>query len=192
MLTEIQDHFKLNSLRSVTQYIDALEKRGLISRNKFRHRGITILNNDAFPLKSTFLQIPVMASVGCDAMSVYAQEQYGEYLTVDKNLVGNHKNVYAFKAIGNSMLDAGVHNGDYVLVEHTEYAENGDRVIAIVGDMAVLKRLQRTDGATVLQPEAKGYAPIVLREDFKIFGKFIRTVQTGRPKDDIEFVPIKN
>lgn len=189
LITEIKEHFELKSLRSVTQRLDALERKGLLRKDKFKHRGITLINADQFSGKKKFFQmIPVIASVGCDQMSIYAQEQFGEYLDVDSSMIGNHKDVYAFKAAGSSMIDAGVQNGDYVLVERTEHAENGDRVVAIVGDMAVLKRLQKTGDAIMLQPEAKGYTPIVLNEDFKIFGKLIRTIQSGQPKDDIEFV----
>ncbi|MEZ4211113.1 MAG: transcriptional repressor LexA [Candidatus Paceibacterota bacterium] len=187
LITEIKEHFKLKSLRSVTQRLDALEKKGLIRRDSFKHRGITVVNHDIFS-KNQFLKIPVIASVGCDAMSVYAQEQFGEYLTVAPSLVGSNKEVVAVKAIGNSMIDAGIYNGDYVLVEKTEFVGNGDRVVAIIGDMAVLKRLQTTQGLAILHPEAKGYQPIVLDETSRIFGKFIRTIPTGRPEDDIEYV----
>lgn len=191
LITEIKEHFKLKSLRSVTQRLDALARKGLIRRDSFKHRGITVVNHDIFS-KTQFLKIPVIASVGCDAMSVYAQEQFGEYLTVAPSLVGSSKEVVAFKAIGNSMIDAGIHNGDYVLVERTEFVGSGDKVVAIIGDMAVLKRLQVTQNMAILHPEAKGYEPIILDESSTIFGKFIRTIPTGRPEDDLEIVPLNN
>ena len=176
LITEIQEHLKLKSLRSVTQRLDALEQKGLIIRSRFKHRGISVVNNDFSSNQKNFVQVPVLASVGCDNESVYAHEQFGEYLTVDRSMLDNRKDVVAFKAQGNSMVDANVHNGDYVLVEKTPYAENGDRVVAIVGDMAVLKRFQKAGDTIVLQPEAKGYQPIIVNGDFQIFGKFIRTI----------------
>jgi repressor LexA len=193
LITEIQEHFKLKSLRSVTQRLDSLEKKGLLQRDRFKHRSISIINTDQLSNKKKFFQmIPVIASVGCDQMSIYAQERFDEYLDVESSMIGNHKDVYAFKAVGNSMVDAGVQNGDYILVEQTEHAESGDRVVAIVGEMAVLKLLQKTDDAVILRPEAKGYNPIVLNENFKIFGKFIRTIQSGLMEDDIQFVYDEN
>jgi len=77
--------------------------------------------------------------------------------------------------VGDSMLDAGIHSGDYVLIRFTDHAENGDRVAAIVGDMVTVKRLERREGVTILYPENKDpkYKPIILREDFKIAGKVL-------------------
>ncbi len=184
LVSEIQDHFELSSLRSVTQRLDALGRKGLITRNRFKHRGISVVNNDFLAGPKNFVQVPVIASVGCDQQTIFAQEQFGEYLTVDRTLIDHHKDVVAFKAAGNSMIDAGIHNGDYVLVEPNIHVENGDRVVAIVDDMAVLKRFQRAGTNIVLQPEAKGYQPIIVGENFKIFGKFIRTIPTSTETED--------
>lgn len=88
------------------------------------------------------------------------------------------------------MIDAGVHNGDYVLVEVTENVGNGDRVVAVMGDMAVIKRLKKTRGAAILEPEAegKGYSPIVLSEDSRIFGKVVSIIPgSGQPEDEVVF-----
>ena len=89
------------------------------------------------------------------------------------------------------MVDAGIQNGDYVLVEVTNEVGQNDRVVAIIGDMAVIKRFHRTPNAIVLEPEsvAGGYAPIVMREDFRIFGKVISVIQKPYSDiDDVEFV----
>ncbi len=191
LVSEIQKHFKLKSLRSVTQRLDSLEQKGLITRSRFQHRGIMVVNNNTFSIGKNFIQVPVIASVGCDNQSVYAQETFGQYLTVDESVINHHKDVFAFKAEGNSMADAGIKNGDYVLVEQTPYVKNGDRVVAIVGDMAVLKRFQRTGDNIILQPEAKGYQPIIVGENFKIFGKFIKTISmSSEQEEDIHFDPI--
>lgn len=189
LVTDIQEEFNLSSLRSVTQRLDALERKGLIQRNRFQHRGVSIPNENPFSTQGGFVQVPVLASVGCDQQTIFAQEQFGEYLTVDKAMLDYHRDVVAFKATGGSMIDAGIHNGDYVLVEKTPYAENGDRVVAIVGDMAVLKRFQRAGTNIILQPEAKGYQPIVVNENFKIFGKFIKTIPMNfRSQDDTQVI----
>lgn len=189
LVTEIQEHFKLSSLRSVTQRLDALERKGLIMRNRFQHRGISLMNKIVLSSESGLVQVPVLASVGCDQQTIFAQEQFGEYLTVDRTMLNRKKDVVAFKAAGNSMIDAGVHNGDYVLVEQTPDAENGDRVVAIIGDMAVLKRFQKAGTNIVLQPEAIGYQPIVVNENFKIFGKFIKTIPMNfESQNDSEYI----
>src|SRR6185436_20177115 len=122
------------------------------------------------------IQIPVIASAGCDAMEVYAQDELGEYILVDRNLLPVHTNVAAIKAVGDSMQDAGIRNGDYVIVEVTEAVENGDRVVAIVGNMAVIKQYQKNNDVVFLNPENKSgvYHPIIVgQEDSKIFGKVL-------------------
>lgn len=190
-IDELRRTLGLNSLRSVTQRLEALEAKGLIKRNPFQHRGMSILEPRNPYEPAGTMQIPVIASAGCDAAQIYAEQLYGEYIAVDRDMVSSHQDVVAVKAMGNSMADAGIRNGDYVLVEVTEAAENGDRVVAILGDMAVIKRLQVVPGAVILNPESRagGYSPIVMREDFKIFGRVLSVIPASyRREDDIRVV----
>ena len=191
-ITQLSEGLKLRSLRSVTQRLEALEARGFIKRDRFKHRGITLLNplSSAMALNGTE-RVPVIASAGCDAMQVYAQEQYDEFLMVDKELLDPRKEIVAIKAVGNSMVDSGLRNGDYALVEVTDNIQNGDRVVAIVGEMAVIKKFKRIKGAIVLEPESKvgGYSPIILRENFgKIFGKVERVIPMTQRSKEIEYI----
>ena len=194
-ITQLSGGLGLKSLRSVTQRLEALEAKGLIKRDRFRHRGISLLN----PLDPTMApkgteRIPVIASAGCDTMQVYAQEQYDEFLMVDKQLLDPRKEIVAIKAVGNSMVDYGLHNGDYALVEVTENIQNGDRVVAIVGDMAVIKKFKKVTGAIILESESKGndYPPIILKEGFsKIFGKVLNIIPAGKKSNgELEYVLI--
>src|SRR3989344_7593816 len=178
-MMELCKEFKLKSVLSVTQRLEALERKGLIKRDRFQHRSIQILKGDSSGITSGTIQVPVIASAGCDAMEVYAQDEFGEYILVDKNLINVHTNIAAIKAVGDSMQDAGIRNGDYVIVEVTDNVENGDRVVAIVGNMAVIKQYKKADGMVFLNPENKdgGYHPIVVgQEDSKIFGKVLSII----------------
>ena len=186
---ELRDQFKLSSLRSVSQRVEGLERKGLIKRDRFKHRSIQIIEGAYSDSGSGTIQIPVIASAGCDAMEVYAQDEFGEYIVVDKSLVAAHKNLAAIKAIGDSMQDAGIQNGDYVIVEVTDRVDNGDRVVAIIGNMAVIKRYEQTDGLVFLNPENKdgGYHPIVVKqEDSKIFGKVLSIIPGNEWIDDVK------
>ena len=178
-INEMREGLKLSSLRSVTQRMEALERKGFITRDRFQHRGISILKamDPSRPLGT--IRLPLIASAGADALRVYAQEQYSEYLTVEKDMVPDlRKEVVAIRVIGNSMLDAGLRSGDYVLVEVGEHPNNGDLVVAILGDMAVVKRLQITPDAAILKPEVKSgmYQPILMNDTSKIFGKVLKTI----------------
>ncbi len=84
----------------------------------------------------------------------------------------------AVRAIGSSMNDAGLNDGDYVIVRAGNDAQNGDKVAAIVGDMITIKKLDRQNGLTILRPVSKDpkYKPIVMRGDFAVAGKVIAVI----------------
>ncbi len=187
-LEELKASLKLKSLRTVTQYLESLEEKGYISRRKHARRNIELRNVDADGMPNQTVSVPVVANVGCDDLSLFAQEQYDEFLEVDKTIADGPYSaqssaaggdtdggIVAVRAVGDSMEDAGINSGDYVLIRFTDEAENGDRVAAIVGDMVTVKRYERKNGVTILYPESKNpkYRPIVLREDFKIAGKVL-------------------
>lgn len=174
-LEELRKNLGFKSLRTVTQYLEALERKGFIIRRKYSRRNIELRTVDAEGRTATLVSVPVVANVGCDDLSVFAQEQSDEFLQVDKEIVDNAGDIVAVRAVGDSMLDAGVKSGDYILVQFTDKVKSGDRVAAIIGDMVTVKRLERRQGVTILYPENKDpkYKPIVLREDFKIAGKVL-------------------
>lgn len=175
-LEELRKNLGFKSLRTVTQYLEALEKKGFITRRKFSRRNIELRAVDAEGRTAMLASVPVVANVGCDDLSVFAQEQSDEFLQVDKQIVEDAGGeIVAVRAVGDSMLDAGVKSGDYILVQFTDKVKSGDRVAAIIGDMVTVKRLERRQGVTILYPENKDpkYKPIVLRENFKIAGKVL-------------------
>ncbi len=174
-LEELRRNLGFKSLRTVVQYLDILERKGYMVRRKFARRNIELRPIDAEGRTETLVSIPVVANVGCDDLSTFAQEQYDEFLQVDKKIVEENGDIVAVRAVGDSMLDAGINSGDYILVQFTDNVKSGDRVAAIVGDMVTVKRLERRDGVTILYPENKDpkYKPIVLREDFKIAGRVL-------------------
>ncbi len=188
-ITELQKELGLRSIRSVTQRIEALEKKGFIARDRFQHRGIKVLVNVSLYIPPDYVAVPVIASAGCDAVDIYAQDEFGEFIAVDKNLLGRATSVAAIKAVGDSMVDAGIMNGDYVIVEVTDRVEDGDRVVAIIGNMAVIKRYGHQGSTVVLSPENKtgGYTPIVVnQEDSKIFGKVLSVIPNTDWVDDVK------
>lgn len=189
-ITELQKDLKLRSIRSVTQRLEALERKGFIARDRFQHRSIRILGTISTQyLPSDFIAVPVIASAGCDAMEVYAQDEFGEFIAVDRKLIGRATSVAAIKAIGDSMEDAGIMSGDYVVVEVTDRVESGDRIVAIIGNMAVIKRFEQGNGFSILHPEnkQKGYAPIVVgQEDSKIFGKVLSVIPNKEWVDEVK------
>jgi len=172
-LEQLRQRLGFQSLRTVVQYLDILERKGYIVRRKNSTRNIELRNVDG---AWGTVSIPVIANVGCDDLSVFAAEQRDEFLEVDKRIVEEEDgDIVAVRAIGDSMNDAGINTGDYVLIRFTDQAQTGDRVAAIVNDMVTVKRLEKRDGMTILWPESKDpkFKPIILKEDFKIAGKVL-------------------
>lgn len=175
-LEELRKNLGFKSLRTVAQYLEALERKGYIIRRKHMRRNIELRAVDANGTNATLVSVPVVANVGCDDLSVFAQEQSDEFLQVDKQIYNEAEGeIVAVRAVGNSMEDAGVQSGDYILVQFTDKVKSGDKVAAIIGDMVTVKRLERRNGVTILYPESKDpkYKPIVLRDNFKIAGRVL-------------------
>lgn len=185
-LEELRKNLGFKSLRTVVQYLDILERKGYMVRRKYARRNIELRPIDAEGRTETLVSVPVVANVGCDDLSIFAQEQYDEFLQVDKKIVEQNGDIVAVRAVGDSMLDAGINSGDYILVQFTDNVKSGDRVAAIVGDMVTVKRLERRDGVTILYPENKDpkYKPIVLREDFKIAGRVLCVIPAAVADND--------
>ena len=181
-LDELRQNLGFKSLRTVVQYIETLERKGYVVRRRYSHRNIELRTVDAEGRTAMLVSVPVVANVGCDDLSVFVQEQSDEFLQVDKQIVDEvHGEIVAVRAVGNSMADAGVKSGDYILVQFTDKVKSGDRVAAIIGDMVTVKRLERRNGVTILYPESKDpkYKPIVLRDNFKIAGRVLCIIPAG-------------
>lgn len=190
-LEDLRSRLGFSSLRTVTQYLDILERKGYIVRRKNAARNIELRNVDG---AWGTVSIPVIANVGCDDLSVFAQSksEADEFLEVDKRIVDEEDgDIVAVRAIGDSMNDAGINTGDYVLIRFTDHVENGDRVAAIVNDMVTVKRLEKRDGMVILWPQSKDpkYKPIILKEDFKIAGKVLCVIPAPQ-MEMTEVVPL--
>ena len=108
-----------------------------------------------------------------------------------KKIVEESGDIVAVRAVGESMVDAGIRDGDYILVQFTDRVQNGDKVAAIVGDMVTVKRYEKKNGVVILYPESKDpkYKPIVLHEDFKVAGKVLCVIPAPE-RELTEVVPL--
>jgi len=189
---EMVSLMQFSSPRSVTQYLEALEKMGLIRRWRYKNRGIELVKKDSSGSAET-ITIPVIASAGCDQLSIFAEQAFGDFICVDKAILGNRskEKCVSIRAIGNSMDEAGVRDNDYVLVEVTEDLRDNDLVVAIVDNFAVIKKLMIANNAVILNPVSsdKSYKPIILRKNFKLFGKVIDIIRTPQ-NGELDVVPI--
>jgi DNA polymerase V len=186
-LEELRQMLSVQSLNSVLQYLDILERWGLITRHRYRQRSIELVTPEQ--VKRGPVVLPVIASAGCDAMTVFAQQSYDDYLTVDRSYLPTRRDFdtfVVFRAIGDSMNGAGIASGDYVLVERTDNVGSGDRVVAVIGEAAVIKRLRRTARALILEPDSTDprYKRIIMQDDSRIFGKVLNVIKTEAEEDE--------
>lgn len=193
-IQELMRLLDFSSPRAVTQYLMALERKGLIKRARYEKRGIQLRDLESMQGSDT-VTVPVIASAGCDNVSIMAQRIFDEYVCVAQELLaGKPKDaVVSIRAVGDSMKDAGISEGDYVLVEMTQAVSENDLVVAIIDSFAVIKKLELANNAVILKPVSTDpqYRPIILNRDFKIFGKVIDIVRRAQHVgEEIEIVPL--
>lgn len=193
-IAEIAKAMKKPSTRSITQYLDALASKGLITRERYKSRGIQLINPSK---KESFtITLPVFASAGCGNLSVLAERIFDEFVDISTNLVKGRKkeNLFVIKAVGKSMQGADIYDGDLVLVEKIDDKdiEIGDIVVALIDDNAVIKKYVRADDVIVLNPVSKdkSFRPIIIdgSSTYKIFGKVLRTIRLPKVQD-YQYVP---
>jgi len=147
---------------TVQQYLQALEERGIISRARYSHRSIEIVDLDYAPRKSA--ELPLLGRVAAggpiEAVEVPEVVDVGEVLGLDGD-----RELFVLQVKGDSMVEEGIFDGDYVVIERTQVAENGQAVVALLPDNTVtLKKFYREKGRIRLQPASPEMRPIYTDE----------------------------
>ncbi|MBB3110367.1 repressor LexA [Paenibacillus phyllosphaerae] len=171
---EIGEAVGLASSSTVHGHLDRLEKKGLIRRDPTKPRAIEILDQDlegglAFPL--AIAKVPVVGKVTA-GLPITATENIEDYFPLPADRVGDD-NVFILNVMGESMIEAGIHDGDYVIVRQQQTANNGEIVVAMTeDDEATVKTFYKERDHIRLQPENSTMEPIRLR-NVTILGKVI-------------------
>ncbi len=161
---EIGEAVGLRSTSSVQASLVALEKAGYISRGgQNRKRSIRIVGQD-----EPTTQVPLLGTVAAGE-PLLAVEQIEGYVSYSGR-VPSDKELFALHVKGESMIEAGILDGDVVIAEQAQSAENGDMVIALVDDEATVKTFYKEDGYYRLQPANSAFAPIIV-DHVEILGK---------------------
>lgn len=189
-ITELAEFLCVSSLRTVTQYLESLEKKNMIMRSKGSSRGIRLTEIK----ESATVMLPVISAAGCDNMNVFAEQHFDEFITLDRDfLKGNDpQKVVAFRAMGDSMASAGIETGDLVLTEMTADIKQKDKVVAIVDGMALIKQINFTANAVILAPMSQDpqYRPIIMKRDFQVFGKVIEVIKNSFTNEELTYETI--
>ena len=171
---EICEAVHLKSTSSVHSHLETLEQNGYIRRDPTKPRTIEILD-DCFNLtRRELVNIPLIGSVAA-GQQILAQENIENYFPVPSDLLPNQE-AFMLRVKGESMINAGIFNGDQIIVAQQDTAENGDIIVALMDDSATVKRFYREDDHVRLQPENDTMEPIITT-DVQILGKVIGLVR---------------
>lgn len=173
---EIGQKFKIVSTFGVKRHIDALVKKGYLNSGNNLSRTLTLVvnNNPIKKEQTTILEIPVVGRVAA-GQPILAEENIEGNIVIDKNFLGSRTECFGLKVRGDSMINAGIMEGDLVIIQPQKEAVNGDIVVALIKDEATMKRFSLIDGRINLIPENDNYEPIIIDnfEEFSIVGKVI-------------------
>ncbi|MBQ6834214.1 MAG: transcriptional repressor LexA [Lachnospiraceae bacterium] len=167
---EICEAVHLKSTSSVHSHLETLEKNGFIRRDPTKPRTIEILDDDFALTRREMVQVPIIGTVAAGA-PILAEENIEDYMPIPVEMLPN-KEVFMLKVKGDSMIEAGIFNGDRVIVARESTASNGEMVVALVDDSATVKTFYKENGYIRLQPENSSMEPIIL-DDVQILGKVI-------------------
>lgn len=163
----------LKSTSTVHFHLKALEEAGYVSHSAGKTRSLTVLRPDVPEEEPERNRVPLLGNVAAGA-PILAEQNVEEYITFDtEGLSGEH---FALRIRGESMIEAGILPGDFVIVHRQQVARNGEIVIALIEDEATCKRLDRRGGHVWLLPENQAYSPIN-GDSAQILGKVVAVIR---------------
>lgn len=199
---EMKDALDLRSKSGIHRLITALEERGFIRRLAHRARAVEILKmpeamekpgfaprvikgdrvdppRGAMPVTASAMELPVMGRIAAGT-PIEAISEVASHVAVPHQMLRTGRNHYALEVKGDSMIEAGINDGDIVVIEDGAVAQNGDIVVALVeGNEATLKRLRRKAGMIALEAANPAYETRVFREDqVSVQGKLVGLIRS--------------
>ncbi len=161
-LREIARHMNIRSTNGVSDHIKALERKGYLERDDFTSRGLRPARRAV-----DYVEVPLVGRVAAGE-PLLAQENIEETLKIDRFFLGTRGEVFALRVTGESMIEAGIHDGDYIFVRKQLQAERGDIVVAMIDGDATVKRYYPEGDRVRFEPANAAMEPIVVRkQDFR-------------------------
>lgn len=171
-LREIMTRFKFKAIGTAQYYLKNLERKGYIKREKDKARSISVVGLKK-PLRD-IIDVPVVGRVAA-GNPILAVENIEGYVAIDKTWARGD-NVFALKISGNSMINAGINDGDFAIIRKQPTAHDGEIVVALIDNEATVKRFYKTDDTITLKAENQNIEPLSYHKDdanISIIGKVI-------------------
>ncbi|MCR4963891.1 MAG: transcriptional repressor LexA [Firmicutes bacterium] len=169
---EIGEAIGLSSPSTVQAHLNTLEKKGYISRGKSKKRAIELSGEaapDIPPVQKEMVEIPIVGQISA-GLPLLATENIEDYFPAPLDYIHSNKELFILRVHGESMIEAGIFDGDLLIVEKASTAMNGEIVVAMIEDEATVKTFYREENRIRLQPENSSMQPIYAI-DVKIIGK---------------------
>ena len=168
---DICDAVNLKSTSSVHSHLETLERNGYIRRDPTKPRAIEIVDDNFNLARRELVNVPVVGRVAAGE-PILAVENVENYFPIPAEFMPNSQ-TFMLNVKGESMVNAGILDGDQILVQQQSTAENGEIVGALIDDSATVKTFYKEDGYYRLQPENDAMEPIIVQGELQILGKVI-------------------
>lgn len=176
-IRDIRRDLDIKSTSTVHTYLEKLEKKGYIQKENGKSRTLRIDDVTSQQATSPKAVIPILGRVTA-GVPILAIENHDGYITYPFDKRGSYgRQLFALRIVGTSMIDAGILDGDIVIVERTPTAENGDIVVALIEDEATVKTFYKERGHFRLQPQNRSMAPIIV-DSLVILGRVIGNIRS--------------
>ncbi len=174
---EIANAVGLKSTSTVHGHLQRLEKRGLLHRAAMKPRAMEVTGVPSLNRAAPATAVPVVGHVTA-GQPILAEENLDEYVSLPEILLGDGEH-FVLKVHGDSMIEAGILDGDHIVVRRQEKANNGEIVVAMIDDSATVKRFYKENGHYRLQPENSEMDPIIV-DHVTILGKVVSLYRVMR------------
>ena len=181
---EIKRHFKLSSVATIHEHIEALKSKGYLDRKRNQPRGIKLLNKRS----ATMASIPLAGAIAAGE-PIEAFEDV-ETIDIPKNMLSKSGKHFALKVKGSSMVEDGIMDGSTVIIKKQHDAENGDTIVALInGNEATLKKIYKEKKGYRLQPANSALKPIFVK-NLRIQGKVISIIRNFEEEKETKKMPL--
>lgn len=169
-IREMCDHLKLDSTSSVVYHLKKLENMGKITRSENKNRAIELTNK---PIINS-VTLPVVGTIAA-GQPIFAEENLSDKIVINENFfIGS--NLFVLKVQGDSMMEVGILNGDFVVISKQSVANNGEIVACLIDNEATVKRFYKENGYFRLQPENSSMRPIYT-DHVEVLGKVVGLIR---------------
>ena len=174
-LREIGEHFGIRSTNGVNDHLKALEKKGYLAREDLKSRAMRPVDCDVASitpiniqrLDADYVEVPLIGRVAA-GQPLLAEQNHEDTVKVDRFFIGSNREVFALRVVGESMIDDGIFDGDFVFVRKSPQADRGDIVVAMIEGEATVKRYYPEGDVIRFQPANAAMQPILVRRrDFR-------------------------